>query len=152
MILNLINRILRRNDSTDLGPNEIIEAVYGNRPVTDIQSAVMGTPIMRDFGTEYSTDYRVLIPLDAGADMDLPDLVYDVPEDPYLSDDLGEFSRFYNVETVEELVILEGEEVPIDWNDGFPAPDMNQLRSDDVGVLADKDSPSCRKRLRDWTV
>lgn len=124
---------LTGSSSTDpSGPAQIIEAVYGSRSVYDVETAYMDEPRLQDFGTEYFTDYKVVIPLSVDADMTMPPFIFEVPEDPALGDGvLGELANYYDIEKIEDIANFEGSPVPIDWSDGHPAPEVNVLRNKD---------------------
>lgn len=123
---------LRGNDSSNaLGPEAIIDAVYGNSDVYDVDSAVMGLPRLQDFGTEYVTDYYVTIPLNVTADVDLAPFIFDLPDDPALDGSLRELAGFYGIESVEDIADFRGQIVPLEWPDGYPQPALNELRAED---------------------
>lgn len=133
-IVAVIGSIFGSNDSEqtdDLGAEYIAEAVYGNRSVYDIDEAVLGEPVLRDFGSEYFTDYQIVIPLHADGDFDVSPFIFDVPEQPTLDDGstLSVLAEYFGVESVENIGLLEGVTVPIEWDDGSPSPAANELRS-----------------------
>lgn len=128
----MFKRIFGGDESTDLGPEHIIDAVYGNQSVTDADVAVMETPRLRDFGTEYFTDYYVVIPLSVATDVEMAPFVFNIPEDPALDGVLGELAGFYGVEAVEDIADLAGNEVPVEWPEGYPQPALNELRAENA--------------------
>jgi len=112
------------------GPEEIIDAVYGNAPVYDTDEAVMGRPTMEDFGSEYVNDYHIVVPLLVTADVDLAPFVFELPESPELDGGIEELAGFYGIEKIEEIGGLEGQIVPLEWPDGYPQPALNVLRAE----------------------
>lgn len=127
----MLGELRRRRSSTELGPEQIIDAVYANQSVYDVDEAVMGLPRLQDFGSEYVTDYRVTIPLDVTADVDLAPFVFDLPDDPVLDGTLGELGGFYGIESIDDIAAFEGQIVPIEWPDGYPQPNLDELRGDE---------------------
>jgi len=117
------------DDSIDFGPDEIIEAVYTNESIYEVDEAVCGLPRLEDFGDGVFTDLYVVIPLNVTADVDLSPLLYDIPESPTLDGKLGELASFYGIEEIEDIANFQGEVVPLVWIDGYPQPEFNQLRS-----------------------
>jgi hypothetical protein len=125
----MIGRFRNQTSSIDLGPEAIVEAVYTQQDVTDVDYAVMGTPRLRDFGGRYQTNYKVVVPLDAEIDeVDLPPFVFDLPEQPELDGALMALTKLYDVFRVEDLNLLTGQEVPLMWHNGYPSPELNRLR------------------------
>lgn len=132
MNLSIFATIFGSNDdeqTDDLGAEHIAEAVYGQQSVYDITEAEMGEPVLRDFGSEYVTDYQIVIPLSVDADVDISPFVFDLPDGPELTGTLGVLGDFFGVESIDHIAMLEGLVVPIEWDDDSPSPDVNDLRS-----------------------
>lgn len=145
----MFERLSRQNSSNDLGPEHIIEAVYDQQTITDVDEATMGLPTLRDFGSDYFTNYYVVIPLTMDADVELAPFVFDMPETPALTGVLGELASFYGIESVEEIAAFDGQTVPLEWPEGYPQPALNKLRpkgseenpytADDVNEMVDEE-------------
>lgn len=110
-------------DADPMGPDAIASALY--ELSDDVQPAVghLGEPWMANRGGDFSTHYRVIIPVEIDTGEDVADLEFDLPNG--LDDEDAEFYDFlaeYGIEEVESLSALSGTEISIEWTGGTPVP------------------------------
>ena len=119
-----IRRLLGGSDDDDpLGPDAIATALYELSDDAQPTTGYLGTPWMANRGGEFSTHYRVIVPVEISTGVDVPDLEFDLPNG--LNDEDAEFYDFlgqYGIEEVENLDALTGAEIDIEWTGGTPVP------------------------------
>lgn len=102
------------------GPEEIAiarqELTNSEKPT----EALIGLARLSEYGGEFSTDLKAVIPLSMAKYQPAP-LTFDVDGDA-----LEQFCAAYGVE-VHDLGALDGQTLPIRWEQGSPVPDWQAL-------------------------
>lgn len=115
-------KALRRLGSNPTpGPEAIVNARRELTADRQVLTAQLGEPRLEDYSGEFSTDVKAVVPLHTPRYTDPAPMTFDV-EGPQLSD----FCRALDT-TVANIGDLEGESVPIYWDNGTPLPDWDAI-------------------------
>lgn len=110
-------------DEEILGPSEITEALCEPSNDYEPDSATLGEPRMVDRGGQFSGKYRIIVPVVIDGGYDIPNLEFDLPNG--LDDEAAEFYDFlqaFGIEKPEEMGVLGGANIDIEWTGGTPVP------------------------------
>jgi len=121
---------VRSTDEATPGPEAIVRARHELDGDDHIDEATIGKPRLEDWSGEYTTDVKAVIPLHTEKYTDPAPLTVDVD-----GDKLAEICEGFSLD-VENVALLEGATVPIQWESGTPVPDLEALEDESRDLSA----------------
>lgn len=116
------------SDSDSGSVPDIVDAIYGQTGIESVNEAVLGEPKLQSIGEGITAEPYIEVPTYCNPeDITIPSLYFDLPDGP---DDVNEFTRFINalgIQNVADIDLLDGEVVPLTWDDGVPHPDVDEI-------------------------